>query len=48
MGWKNPPEGAKDLQGNVIETKKHISPVGSMGFHRNLNMHKRVVKRMAQ
>ena len=34
MGWKNPPEGAKDLQGYVIGTKKHISPVGSMGFHR--------------
>jgi hypothetical protein len=34
LRWECPPEGAKDLQGYVIETKKHISPVGSMGFHR--------------
>jgi hypothetical protein len=38
LGWENPPEGAKDLQGYVIGTKKHISPIGCMGFHRNLNL----------
>jgi hypothetical protein len=36
MGWKNPPEGAKDLQGYVIGTMEHIPPTGFMGFHRNL------------
>jgi hypothetical protein len=36
LGWKNPPEGAKDLQGYVIGTKEHIPLTGFMGFHRNL------------
>jgi hypothetical protein len=36
LGWKNPPEGAKDLQGYVIGTKEDIPPTGFIGFHRIL------------
>jgi hypothetical protein len=36
LRWKNPPEGAKSLQGYTIGTKEHIPPTGFIGFHRNL------------
>jgi hypothetical protein len=36
LGWKTPPEGAKDLQGHVIGAKEDIPPTGFIGFHRML------------
>jgi hypothetical protein len=37
LRWKNPPEGARNLQEYSRHTEGHIWPLGFTGFHRNWN-----------
>ena len=34
LRWKNPPEGARNLQGHSMATKEHIAQLGFTRFHR--------------